>query len=310
MKSLKILAAAGALASAFFALPASAQTASLNYGTNTPVTCTFSGLTLLNGNLDITCTTPATNTNTPVGTGPFTVTVNILPAGSGTIAAPAGVSNWQCGTGVSGTSCTGTVAASTATTFTATAATGYTFSNWQGATCTGGNNTASCATTISSNVTMSANFTSGGTTAPPGVVMIGTPGICGSAVGTMASFNMGTTYSFTLPKTSSGAGQVAISSEGGVGTNAQLEVSFSKVPGDWTTAKATSQTTSGGFGFGGFSQVIYPYYSQQGGYVSLPWQSTGSGAAIILPTETWYVNLRMSNATGYLTVQISSPGCN
>ncbi len=314
MKSLRILAAAGALASAFIALPAAAQTASLNFGTNSPVTCTFSGLTLVNGNLDVVCTTPATNTGTPTP-GPYTLTVNILPLGAGTVAAPAGASNWQCASGVSSTSCTGTFASASPITLTATPATGYNFTSWAGATCAAGASSATCATNIASNLTMTASFAAGSSTPPPttnnplSATIIPAPGICGSAVGTQIVFNMGTTYSFVMPKTTSGAGQVAISSEGGVGTNAQLEVSFSKVPGDWVTAKATSQTTTTG-GFVGFTQTIYPYYMQQGGYVSLPWQSSGTSAAVILPTEAWYVNLRMSNATGYLTVQISSPGCN
>ncbi len=158
-------------------------------------------------------------------------------------------------------------------------------------------------------VIMTATLGNGGTTPPPpppGVVLITAPGICGSAAGSTITFNMGTTYAFLLPKTTTGAGQVAISSEGGVGTNAQLEVSFSKVAGDWTTAKNTAQVSTSGF----FGVTTYPYYTQQGGYASLAWQGTAGSSALVPPAEQWYVNFRMSNATGYLTVQLSSPGCN
>src|SRR5947207_9789552 len=134
MKSIKFYAVAAALVSSLVSLAAYSQgSASIKKagGTTPQATCTYTGLTIINGALEVTC---ADDLNYLAGggggggTGPYALAVSTSPANSGTVAGP------LCTTGSTG-GCNGTVPASTSTSVTATAATGYTFSKWVGGPC-------------------------------------------------------------------------------------------------------------------------------------------------------------------------------
>jgi hypothetical protein len=256
------------------------------------------------GNIDITCSTPVSNTGTGTpNTGPYALTVNVSPALSGTISAtPTGAAvAFACGS--TGVLCTGTYASGSAVTLTATALSGFTFTSWSGGPCNASTSTTCAVPAMTGAVSMTATFTSSGgtgTTAPPGVVMKAFP--ANNLIGSGSYFygDKGVTYAMPLPTTPNGRASVYLSPEGPpplIGTNGHWELSLSKVPGDWTTAKTSTVP-----GWGGVA--TYPYYDNQGGQSGgvtwIPFVGTGgyTGLPYIPPGEQWYLNLRFTDISG------------
>jgi hypothetical protein len=121
MKSMKFYAVAAALVTSLLAPAAYSQgQASIKKaGGSTQATCTYTGLTVINGALEVTC---ADDVNYLAGgsggggsTGPYALTVSSSPSNGGTVSGP------LC-TGT-GSGCNGTVPANTSTSVTATPAT-------------------------------------------------------------------------------------------------------------------------------------------------------------------------------------------
>ena len=303
MKNFKFLAVAMALLSSVVAPPSFSQTATLNYSTNAPVSCTHSGVIQIgtNGDVTIFCTTPVSNTGTG-STGPYVLTVNIL--GSGTVTASTG--SLTC-TSTTSASCPVSYPSGTPVTLTATTLNGSTFSTWTGcASTTPATSTtpSTCAVTMDATKPVTATFT-GGTAPPPpppGVVMLTLPAAGSTGSASIFAVLQGVTYAFALRDAS---GQISVSPEGGpplMGTNAFWEVSLTQVPGDWATAKTLGATTNSKDG-----SVSTPYYASQGGQTGgMAYTSTNDGTGrTVISTGHWYFNLRVTNMSGSIYVQPS-----
>jgi len=304
MKSVKYYAVAAALVSSLLSPAAHSQgQASFNKaGAGSQATCTYSGLTIINGNLDVTCSTDVVYTGTSggggTGTGPYALTVTVSPSGAGTVGGA------LCATGSTG-SCNGSVPASSPTSVTATAATGYTFQNWSGGPCAGSTN-AVCSWTMTGAITMAANFQStssgggGGGTVPAGCSGL-TPTSNYELKATLGPSNQstrhtgvqGTIYAFPLPTT---RGLFATSTTVYTPGSLAVEVAISQCPGDmnyYKTAPAmvslwgVAQTPCGGV-FG----------AESGG---VNWSTVNSPYQALCLTSTttpqWYINLRFLNGT-------------
>jgi hypothetical protein len=308
MKHLKFFAVVGTLFSLFAATPSFAQTASLNVGGIPTATCSFTSLTIDNGNLNVTCTTSVNYTggSTPPAGGPYTLSATISPSASGTVTANSGT--FTCGAA----SCSGTYASGSTVVLTATPIGGSTFAGWSGGGCTG---TGTCTVTnMTTNVGVIATFTTTTTPPPSGVLVMTTPPIC--AANSHYDGSAGTIYAFPIPHTTSGSGQMALTLYPFSQSNFSIELSISKVPGDFATAKTMPLTKTGGFGGG--SVVTFPYYAPPAGNESagLTWVAVdaGRGIPVVPVAETWYMNVRFVPTTAYqgpwtVTVQVSTPTC-
>lgn len=301
MKSFRIFALAAAFASSVLSTAVLAQGSTATFtkaGGGVQATCTYTGLTIINGTLDITCSTDVNYTGPGGGggggTGPYALTVSVSPASSGT------VSGADCTTGSTG-ACNGSVAANASTSVTATAATGYTFANWSGGPCSGSTNATCTIASMTGAITMQANFNStggggGGGVVPPGCTGL-TPTTNYQAFDTLGpslqstKFTgvQGKIYSFPLPTSKGSFGTTNTVFTPGSLT---MEIAISQCPGDFTYYKTTTASVST------VGKVLYPCGAVVG-YESggLSWNTAQSAFRPVCLTPTgqnWYINLRMT----------------
>jgi hypothetical protein len=299
MKSFKFFSLVVAAVSALLALPSFSQTAGLYVGGIPVATCTYDSGAFQGGTLQINCTTSVIYTGTGGGTGPYALIVSASPSAGGTFA---------CGS--TGGACAATYPATTQVPVTAVPATGYTFQSWATGPCAASTNPLCTVTFTNAAIAMTANFGSSTTSPPPpGVVMVTTPlpPICGTAAGSTFSGTVGTTYAWPLTHTSTGNGSIQATAAAGANNSYSIEMSISKVPGDWTTAQSMTVTTLT------FPHTTtHPYYGVFGAEsASLTWApaTDSKGSAVVPTTEQWYFNLRFVNAGSTVTLQVTSPTC-
>jgi len=301
MKSIKFYAVAAALVSSLLSFTALAQgqAAFKKAGGNPQATCTYTGLTIINGALEVTCSDDvAYLAGTPTGSGPFALTVSVSPSGSGTVLSAA------CTTGSTG-GCNGSVPANTSVTLTASAASGFTFSGWSGGACAGTNPT--CSFTMTAGQVIQANFTSGTATPPPGggpTVPAGCTGLTPTtnhvAAASIGPSNqstrhvgvMGTTYSFPLP-TNKGifATSTTVFTPGQLG----VEVAISQCPGDMGYYKLPSSKV---LLYGTLRSSCGGVFGAESGGVRWTTVNASYTAYCVTPTgQNWYMNIRYVDGT-------------
>jgi hypothetical protein len=301
MKSIKFYAVAAALVSSLLSLAAYSQgQASIKKaGGSTQATCNYTGLTIINGALEVTCVDDlAVLTGGGGGaTGPYALSVSTSPSSSGTVGGP------LCTTGSTG-GCNGTVPASTATSVTATAVTGYTFAKWVGGPCDQ-LTSATCSWTMTGGVVMQATFTSNsGGGGGGGVVPAGCTGLTPTtnyelktSIGppsqsTRHEAPQGKIVSFPLP---SNKGNFATSTTVYTPGQLQVEASISQCPGDMGYYKTDPAKV---LLYGTLRQACGGVYGAESG--GFRWSTGTSPYYAFCQTpegQPWYVNIRFVEGT-------------
>lgn len=128
----------------------------------------------------------------------------------------------------------------------------------------------------------------------PGVVMLPFPKSGISGAGSLFVGTPGVAYAFPVPATLAG-GSIVLTGEGAfplMGSDGNVEISLSKIAGDFTVCKGYSVPAS-------FGRTVFPYYIS-GSTIELGFNWTlaidKTGRPVIPPGETWYFNYRITRA--------------